>query len=305
MIGDAVPVVVEGPTNVSEHKSADIALSHVSQDLNGTGLRNIAVERIVPSRHQPRRAFGEEAIKGLAESIRASGLMQPVIVRRGSVEGEFELVAGERRWRAAKVAGLAAIPAIVRELSDAESAQWGLVENVQREDLNPMDKAWGFRALAEKFGLTQGEIAERVGLDRASVANLTRLTELEEAIQKLLELGELSAGHGKALLGCAAGLREKMARRAVEEGWSVRRLERECAAAAAAVVGGKGGAGKSAGVDAKLAARVALEKQLGEHLGTKVQIQTDRSGTKGKLVIEFYGLDHFDGLLERMGFRMR
>jgi ParB family chromosome partitioning protein len=278
------------------------------------GLVHISLERIERSRFQPRRVFDEVSIRGLAESIRASGLMQPVIVRpRSESGGGFELIAGERRWRAAKEAGLREIPAIVRELSDRDAAQWALVENVQREDLNAMERAWAFRSLCDNFGLTQAQVAERVGLDRASVANAVRLTELEEPIRAMIESGLLAGGHGKALLSMAAGpARVKLAQRASKEAWSVRQLERE---ASGAVVGGRAGAvgaesPSDRGEAALLAAasRVALEKQLGEHLGTRVSLAggggVAGKGAKGRLVIEFYGLDHFDGLLAKMGFRM-
>jgi ParB family chromosome partitioning protein len=237
--------------------------------------------------------------------------MQPVIVRprRGGEGARYELVAGERRWRAAQMAGLEAIPAIVRDLSDEEAAQWALVENVQREDLNPMERAWAFRALAEKFHLTQAQIAERVGLDRASVANAVRLTELEPEICKMIERGQLSAGHGKALLAAVPGpVRMSLAQRAVSENWSVRQLERLSIEATMAAAQGKVVAVSPPSRETELralAARTALEKQLGEHLGTKVRIVTNKAGSRGRLTVEFYGLDHFDGLLGKMGFQMR
>src|SRR5207248_2832206 len=165
----------------------------------------IAVTAIVPSRFQPRKVMDEGAIARLADSIKRSGLMQPVVVRPAG--GGYELIAGERRWRAAKLAGLVQIPALVREVGDEQAAEWGLVENVQREDLNAMERAWALRDLSQKFGLQQSELADRVGLDRSTVANLIRLTELEPEIADLIAKGKLSAGHGKALLMVPAGPR--------------------------------------------------------------------------------------------------
>jgi ParB family chromosome partitioning protein len=266
----------------------------------------IPVREIQPNPHQPRQAFDPVALERLAESIKRSGMMQPVIVRPATGgAGAYKLIAGERRWRAAKMAGLIEVPAVVRNLSDEECAEWALVENVQREDLNAMEKAWAFRALAERFGLTHAQIADRVGLDRSSVANLIRLNDLEEAIKQLIASGRLNAGHGKALLAAPAGAgRAQLAEQAADESWTVRRLER----AAVALLAGMSDSTRSSGtvgLSPARAARLDLEKQLSEHLGTKVTIVTDRGGQRGKMTIEFYGLDHFDGLVARMGFRAR
>jgi ParB family chromosome partitioning protein len=266
--------------------------------------------------------FDEKALDRLAESIKRSGMMQPVVLRSARPAGggsgggvKYELVAGERRWRAAKLAGLARVPALVRELSDEEAAEWGLVENVQREDLNPMERAWAFRALIEQFSLTHAQIAERVGVDRSTVANTVRLTELEPLIQEMVTEGTLKEGHGRALLALAGGAkRVEMAKKAAAEGWSVRQVERAVAAAALEAMHqgissakrmAEAAAELTAGLSPAKLARLDLERQLSEHLGTKVTITTDRGGEKGKLTLEFYGLDHFDGLLAKFGFRAR
>lgn len=266
---------------------------------SAAGLRAVSVDLIEPSRYQPRRVIDEASVDRLAASIRRAGVMQPVVVRPAA-GGRYELVVGERRWRAAKKAGLTAIPALVRALSEEEAAEWGLVENVQREDLNPMERAHALRGLCERFALSHGELADRVALDRSSVANLIRLTELEEPVGALIERGELTMGHGKALLGVAPGeMRVGLAKQAATFGWSVRKLEQACRAAAAPGRGVRGGAAPRRAVLAD------VEKQLGEHLGTKVTITTDRRGTKGRVIVEFYGLDHFDALLTRMGAAIR
>lgn len=281
------------------------------------GLQMIAIGEICPGAFQPRRVFDEAALRQLASSIVSSGLMQPVIVRRiapGSrrvpmsstagamhmADPPFELIAGERRWRAAQMAGLVRIPAIVRNLTDDEAAQWAVVENVQREDLNPMERAEAFAQLVTRFGLTHGEIATRVGVERPTVANFVRLMELEPEVRELLSAGKLGFAHGRALLSLAPGAkRVALASRCAGEQWSVRQLERTIAAMLTPTEPKT----KVSAIDAgRVAARSALEKSLGEHLGTKVSIQTDRSGTRGRMVIEFYGLDHFDGLLGKMKF---
>jgi len=270
-------------------------------------FQSISVDCIVPSRFQPRKSIDDAALARLADSIKRSGLMQPVIVRLIESSGgglrKYELVAGERRWRAAQAAGLTHVPALVRELPDEDAAEWALVENVQREDLNPMERAWALKALGERFKLQQGELAERIGLERSTVANLIRLTELEPEIAAMLARSELSAGHGKALLAAPPGeARIRLAGQAAAQGMTVRALEQ-----AAAQLGGKprkqGAVAAGGGSAERLAALRDLERQIGQQLGTKVQISTDRRGTRGRLAIEFYGLDHFDGLLARLNVR--
>ncbi len=261
-------------------------------------LQSIPVSAIEPSPFQPRRVFDDAAIERLAESIRNAGVMQPVVVR-ALKPGRYELVVGERRWRAARAAGLTHIPAIVRALEDEQAAEWALIENVQREDLNPMERAWALRSIAEKFDLTQADLADRVAMERPTVANLIRLTDLEKEIAELISNGSLSPGHGKALLSMPAGAaRVQMARDAAAGSWTVRRLEH---AAKAAGQAGKPAPAKPAANEARFAVLRDLERQISQHLGTKVAINADRKGRKGKLVIEFYGIDHFDGLLERLG----
>lgn len=278
-------------------------------DLQG-GARVVMIDAgtIRPGPFQPRRQFDEAGLNELAASIRSAGVVQPVLVRPvrdgGDADGcTWELVAGERRWRASKLAGLARVPAVVSTLTDEQAAQWGLIENVQRADLSALERAYAVRALGERFGLTHQQIAERLGVDRSSVSNSIRLTELEPEIRDLLEKGELSGGHGKALLGAPAGLtRIGLARQTVSQGWSVRRLEQACARAAQAPAGAAPSVTIPETALAKAAALKDLEKQLGEHLGTRVRVRAAAGGKRGTIVLSFYDLDHFDGLMSKLGF---
>lgn len=257
----------------------------------------------IPNKYQPRTSFDDAGLAELADSIRRVGVVQPILVRPRAVGG-YEIVAGERRWRAAKLAGLKEIPAIVKTLTDAESAEWAVIENVQREDLNAIERGMAMRGLIDRFGLTQAQVAERVGIDRSTVANLIRLVELEPSIRDMIVSGKLSAGHGKALLMAPTGAsREALAEKAAKEEWSVRRIER---AASGLAEGHRQAVKPSKQLSSAQAAAIAdLERRLGEHLGTKVSIQTDSKGEKGRVLLEFYGLDHFDGLMSRLGFQSR
>jgi ParB family chromosome partitioning protein len=302
LIGINTPVQVEVPLQQAlsaQSASEKPQVIATSSDPNTPSVRYIPVAKIIPSPYQPRKIIDEEAIARLSESIKRAGVMQPIIVREKS--GMYELVVGERRWRATRHAGLEVIPALVKELSEETAAEWSLVENVQREDLNPMERGWALRALAEKFSLTQSDVADRVGLERSSVTNLIRLTDIESEIADLINKGELGLGHGKALLGLPSGVRRvETAQNAAKNGWSVRKLEEEIRAVAESEKLGKDTARQE-----KLAGRQAvvteMERRIADYLGTKVRIATDSSGKKGKITFDFYGLEHFEGLLTRMG----
>jgi len=265
------------------------------------GLREIPVEQIIPNRRQPRSDFDPESLKALAGSIRQAGLMQPIMVRP-TARG-FELVAGERRWRAAKLLGMETIPALVRPMDDATSAELALVENIQREDLNPMERALALRRLATDFALTHQQIADKVGLDRASVTNLLRLSELDSTTADLVRCGKLSQGHAKALLGVGdLGRRADLAARAVSLDWSVRELERQVQAAHRPNPQSDSGKLTNPEPSARHANVADLERQLSEHLGTRVSLHLGRKKGSGRLICDFYSLDQFDGLMQRMGF---
>ena len=318
LIGDPVPVET-GTEPVHTQNIAPLdnanAPDESSDNASDRSLMMVELSRIWPSPYQPRREIDPSDLTGLAESITQSGVMQPIVVRpspadEGGGEATWELIAGERRWRAAGLAGLARIPAVSAEVDNQTAAEWSLIENIQRRDLNAMERARALRNLRELFGLTQSEIAQQVGLERSSVANLIRLTELPNHLQELLEEGALTTGHGKALAGALAGGASEsavgsLARDAIANEWSVRELEKRIGRDAS-VTQGKNGADQpppeSGGTE-----RVShneLERQLGEHLGTKVRLRTNASGRKGSLTVSFYDLEHFDDLMSRIGFRM-
>ncbi|MGA0173748.1 MAG: ParB/RepB/Spo0J family partition protein [Phycisphaerales bacterium] len=251
--------------------------------------------------HQPRERFTDEAMKTLIESIREHGLMQPIVVRPAA--GGFELVAGERRLRAAKALGLERVPAVVKKLDNRQSAEWALIENLQREDLNPLERARGIDRLIREFSLSHQQAAERVGLERASVSNLLRLLDLDPGTASLIARGDLGQGHAKVLLSVVdVGLRTSLAQSVIDRQWSVRRLEAEVRR----LVAPASLPPASAMPRGKQRSRTQLddlERRLSEHLGTRVQILVGRQKGRGRLVIDFHGLEHFDGLMDRMGFQ--
>ncbi len=273
----------------------------------GPGWRPIAVGAIVPNRYQPRHHFDEEALERLAQSIRSAGVMQPIVVRPLANDDDapagaaWELIAGERRWRAAQRAGLSEVPAVIASLTDRETAEWSLVENLQREDLNPIERARAFQRLQEHFELTQAEIARRVGLERSTIANLIRLTELEELIQDEISAGRLSPGHGKALLGMPSGkARLQTALRARDGEWSVRRLEQHVQQLNDERPG-ETPRTEAPESSARAAAKRDLERRLRDRFGTKVRVHLDKAGLRGRIQVDFYDLEQLDGVLARMG----
>ncbi len=263
-------------------------------------LRQISVAAIHPNSRQPRVDFDEASLKLLADSIRSAGLMQPIVVRE-SING-FELVAGERRWRAAKLLGMTVIPALVKSISDQAAAELAIIENVHREDLNAMERACALRRLADEFSLTHAAVAERVGLDRVSVSNLLRLTELDSAVASLVRNGSLSQGHAKALLSIAMiEPRLAFAKQCVAAGWSVRELERRVAMCLSQI-SQISETTRSGGASPPRLAHVSdLERQLSAQLGTKVTIQLGRKKGSGRLIVDFFNLDQFDGVLAKLG----
>jgi ParB family chromosome partitioning protein len=264
------------------------------------GFADIAVSSIEPNPHQPRKTIEPAALAELAESIRAEGLLQPIVVRK--VGEKFQLIAGERRWRAFQHLKIKTIPARVVAANEATSAAIALIENLQREDLNAMEEAFGYASLIRDFDLTQEAAAERVGKARASVANSLRLLQLDAETQGYLSKGLLSVGHAKVLLGLEnPAERQLLARRAIEEGVSVRVLEqlvqrrRAAAAAPSAAATGNGRAVPAA----EASAVASIEKKLTSHFNARVSLK--HSPKKGKIVIEYQGNTDLQRILDRLG----
>ncbi len=274
----------------------------------GAVLREIEVGLIEPNPHQPRVFFDEESLSELTDSIRAIGVLQPVLLR--AVEnGRYQLVAGERRWRAARRAGLATVPAIVRITEDMASIEQALVENLHRADLTALEEAAAYQQLIEDFGLTHDQVAARVGKSRSAVTNTLRLMQLPPPIQHLVADGRLSAGHARALLGTTdRAFQEQLARRAVAEGWSVRTIEDAVRARSAATVqddppsasrpGPEEPTSGAPGQKLRPPGLLELEELLADHLDTRVQVSM--AGRKGRVMIEFADLDDLERIYRRM-----
>ena len=259
-------------------------------------LRSLDVDRIQPGKYQPRQTMDEERLQELAASIKSQGLIQPIIVRTVGA-GRFEIIAGERRWRAAQMAGLKQIPALVREAGDQSVVAMALIENIQREELSPLEEAQALQRLITEFRLTHEKVAEAIGRSRAAVSNLLRLQELPPQIKKLLADGDLEMGHARALLTLDPKLAVALALKAVAQGWTVRELEaaaRDAQNPAAKALSKS--PKKSPAQDPNIA---TLERELAEKLAAKVNIRHGRGG-KGQLVIGYHSVDELEGILERI-----
>lgn len=258
----------------------------------GETLENLPVTSIRPGKYQPRRHFDDAALEELAASIRTQGLIQPIVVRDAG-RGQYELIAGERRWRAAKKAGLAEISAVVRDIPAQSALAVALIENIQRQELTALEEAEALRRLIDEFKLSQQQAADAVGRSRAAVANLLRLLELPEPIRDLLEEGRIEMGHARALLTLPAPRAVALAEKAADLEWSVRELEQ--AVRLAQLPKGVGRT-KLRNVDPDIA---SLERELSDNLGTRVEIAQGR-GKRGKLVIHYHDHDALEGILEKL-----
>jgi ParB family transcriptional regulator, chromosome partitioning protein len=254
----------------------------VEQD--GHAISMVALKQIIPNRYQPRTIFVDDELEGLAQSIKEHGVLQPIVVRRKG-DGMYELIAGERRLRAATLAGLSTIPALVRNSNDEKSLALALVENIQRQNLNPMEEAKAYSRLMGEFGLTQDLVASSVGKDRSSIANILRLLALPKEVQHFIESGVLSLGHAKVIAGISsASTQLQIAKKIVSEQLSVRQTEQ-------LVAGNKRG-GSARHPKGETNKFHHLEDQLRKHFGTKVQVKTGARG--GQLVIHYYSDEELD-----------
>ena len=253
-------------------------------------LREILIGNLSPGKYQPRTRMDKEALEGLAQSIQSRGIVQPILVRAISAD-KFEIVAGERRWRAAKIAGLTTIPALVREIADEHALSIGLIENIQREDLNAIEQAAGIKRLIDEFKLTHESAAQAVGRSRAAVTNLLRLLDLAKPVQDMVMDAKLDMGHGRALLALSKSKQVEFAHQIVAKVLSVRDTERMVKQDLAPPKSAK--TIISASADAR-----HLENALSEKLGTKVAVKADKRG-RGTITVHFHSLEQLDGILER------
>jgi ParB family chromosome partitioning protein len=263
----------------------------VGEDVGGEKVFHVPIETIVPNPLQPRKSFDDEKLQQLSESIKEDGVLQPVVVRRRG--DSYELIMGERRLHAARLAGAASMPAIVKEVADADSLRLALVENIQRENLNAIEVANGYRQLVATYGLSQAELAQLVGRDRSSVANTLRLLNLPDEIQQMIVEGAITEGHARALLSLPTQKEQLiMGRRIVKETLSVRQTE--------AITGLVRTRKRPAGTRREKPAHITgLENAFSSQLGTRVTIDEKRSG-KGKITIEFYDHDDFERVAQLM-----
>jgi ParB family chromosome partitioning protein len=260
-----------------------------ASDTTDDRLQTLPLDTIRPGKYQPRTRMDEASLDDLAASIRAQGVIQPVVVREVGL-GEYELIAGERRWRAARRAGLTEVPAVIRAVADEAALAMALIENIQRQELDPLEEAQGIKRLIDEFGLTHESAAAAVGRSRSAVSNLLRLLALPEPIQQMVHEGRLEMGHARALLPLPAARQMALAEEAVEEGWSVREVERRAQLVPAAV---EPRAPKR--VDPDVA---RLAEALAQKLGARVGI-SHRANGGGRISIDYTSLDELDGLLEK------
>ncbi|SMF09112.1 chromosome segregation DNA-binding protein [Tistlia consotensis] len=257
--------------------------------------KEVPIERLHPSRVQPRRTFSEEALESLAESIRAQGLLQPILVRRHPDQAnDYEIIAGERRWRAAQRAQLHQVPVIIREFTDGQALEAALVENVQRQDLDPVEEAEGYRRLIDDFGHSQDDLAKLIGKSRPHIANTLRLLNLPEPVRQKLRERALTAGHARALL--AASDPEALAERVLARGLSVRETERLAGEEPKAP---RAGRPPRVSAPSKDADTLAIERDLAQVLGLKVSIDL-KDGERGTITIHYDTLDQLDDVLKRL-----
>ena len=258
---------------------------------DGAILRELPVDLIQRGKYQPRRDIDPESLQELADSIRAQGVMQPIVVRPVSAT-KYEIIAGERRWRATQLAGLDMIPALVREVPDSAAIAMSLIENIQREDLNPIEEAAALQRLQQEFELTQQEVATAIGKSRSTVANLLRLMTLQEDVRRLVEHGDLEMGHARALLGLEGGQQSQAARSVVGKGLSVRQTE--------ALVRNLLERKEQLPVHRPIDPNIRhLQDDLSQRLGARVEI-LHGAGGKGKLVLAYNSLDELDGILSHI-----
>ncbi len=267
----------------------------------GDGYVRLRLDQVRPNPQQPRQKIDQAALEALAESIRTSGVIQPIVVRRAD-DGGYELIAGERRWRAARLAGLETIPAVVRDVSPAQALEWALIENLQREDLTPIERAEAYQHYLDRFGGTVEQLAQRIGESRSNVANYLRLLSLPEPVRAMLADGSLQMGHARALLMVQDAEQQlRLARLAIRRALSVREVE----ARAKRLAGDSQPTPPTPAPVSGLRRHIAeLERSLSQALGLQVRIRPGRRKDSGRIVIQYNSLDEFDRVAQRLGGRV-
>jgi len=295
LLGPVNTPVTDEPLPGSQPVADSLPAATVNVTRTGEGLRALSLDLLQPGEYQPRRDMHKETLEELADSIRNQGVLSPISVRPlpGTTPARYEIIAGERRWRASQLAGVDTIPAIVRDVDDEQAAAIALIENLQREDLNPLEEAKGLLRLIDEFDLTHQEAGQAVGKSRAAVSNLIRLLDLATEVQQLLATGSIDMGHARALLPLTSGLKQsEAAKTVVNKGLSVRQTEALVKKLLAGNTGGGSGGSKDRDI-------LRLEKEVGEKLGTQVAIQHTAKG-KGKLVIAYNSTDELEGILRHI-----
>lgn len=314
----SVPIKETAVKDAAENETGQATLQQAPISANGQAeskegqLIELAVDQLQPGKYQPRRVIDNEQLEELAASIRRQGVMQPIIVRsvdsgkevvgqtdsasRGALDKRYEIIAGERRWRAVQLAGMHSIPAIIKDVSDDAAIAMALIENLQRDDLNPMDEAYALYRLQQEFELTHQEVAEAVGKSRAAVSNALRLMNLNKDVKLLLENGDIEMGHARALLALSDQQQSRAAAEVVDKRFSVRQAEALVKSLQNPRPKPQKPAGSGAANDANIC---KLQNDLSEKLGASVSLQHHSKG-KGKLVISYNSLDELDGILEHI-----
>ncbi|MBO7082004.1 MAG: ParB/RepB/Spo0J family partition protein [Neisseriaceae bacterium] len=266
--------------------------SGIDSPEEGDRLMIVPIDQINPGRYQPRSQMDDEQLQELADSIRSQGIIQPLIVREIGLDG-YEIIAGERRWRAAQLAGLTEVPVIIKQISDENALAIGLIENIQRQNLNPIEEAQGLKRLVDEFGLTHENVAQAVGRSRSSISNSLRLLTLAEPVQDLLYSRSLEMGHARTLITLPVVEQIALAQEAVKKGWSVREMEKRASAS-----GQKPSRKRPEDPDTE-----RLAEKLSEWLGMDVRIQTGVHG-QGKITFHFASAEEFEYLLKKMDYSM-
>ncbi|MBU1259662.1 MAG: ParB/RepB/Spo0J family partition protein [Planctomycetes bacterium] len=288
------PIINTVQENMDASMSPEVPNYIPDKDLQKS-IAELSLDDIAPNPYQPRQTWNDQQLHDLASSIRENGIIQPIIVRQKG--DKYEIVAGERRFRAAGIAGLQKIPAMVRTTTDSEMLALALVENIHRADLNPVEKARAYQSFMKTFNLTQEQAAQKLGQDRSVVANYIRLLNLPSEVKQMLVEGSLDMGHARALLALPTDdLRKRLANRALAGRLSVREVERLVRLALTA-----GDEKKQKQIIEKPAHIKDLEEKIRSRLGTKVSIQARKNGQRGRIIIEFYSLDEFDNIAQMLG----